>query len=151
MNWACLIARHGMVARWQCHSAWLPDMLNYTGKYMGNYSPYLHHSQGAMKFATQISPLLNVYLFILLNHKSCNFLQTFLVVGFRTKKYDIGSLQKNSFVDFMSNSALLYNKGYNFWKVFWPEKFPKTDHSLLTFLSALLALIASLLGKPDGQ
>ena len=43
MNWACLIARLGMVASWQCHSAWLPDMLNYTCKYMCNYLPYLRY------------------------------------------------------------------------------------------------------------
>ena len=30
---------------------------------------------------------------------------------------------KYDFVNLKSNSALLYKKGHNFWKVFWPEKF----------------------------
>ena len=34
----------------------------------------------------------------------------------------------NIFVDLKSNSALLYNKGHNFWKAFHPEKFPKTEY-----------------------
>ena len=36
--------------------------------------------------------------------------------------------KKRNFVDLKSNTSLLYNKGHNFWKVFWPEKFPKTDY-----------------------
>ena len=28
----------------------------------------------------------------------------------------------------MSNLALLYNKGHDFEKTFWPKKFPKTEY-----------------------
>ena len=44
----------------------------------------------------------------------------------------------NQFVNLRSNSALLYNKGHIFEKVFRPEKFPKTDYFALIDLLPLL-------------
>ena len=49
------------------------------------------------------------------------------------------------FVDLKSNSALLYNKGHNFKKVFWPEKYIKTEYLPTKRLNP--SIFASLLYK----
>ena len=43
-------------------------------------------------------------------------------------QHNFDFLKKNYFVDLKSNSALLYNKGHNFWKVSRPKNFPKTEY-----------------------
>jgi hypothetical protein len=48
-----------------------------------------HHSQGGMKFATQISPLLNYYMFFHMSHASeetctkTSFVKSLIVSGFK--------------------------------------------------------------------